>query len=332
MKAPQPVIFMLAAVMVLGVTAPRAGCQSTPAVRGSAREGTPVPTPKGTSNAQVAPEEPDFAFIAGGPYTQPKGSFQLVMPGWWSVRHSTAGGMTTGHSEFGALFRNEWGLTDRWELDLITQAEGERDSLNGARQNSTFAVADSTLGIRYRLLREPSFPLTLTMGPQIILPTGSVASGTGFGRAGYAWDVSTARDWGGLFFIYNSFNYAWFPGAADPASRRTFNLSTMAYGSALGMRPLEKDAGADTHHDIHTFLEFGWARAETIQNSLAGPSKGAEVQMVLAPGIRYGLMRRYSDGKEKNLYEVGVSFPLGLNSMTPRMGVILQIQIEHVFE
>ncbi len=282
--------------------------------------------------ANQGPEEPDFAFIAGGPYTQPQGSFQIIMAGQWGTRSVIQNASTLRMTQYGTLFRNEWGLTDRWELDLIAPGAGERDTVNGIRTLSDFAMADSVLGVRYRLLKESAHPFTLATGPQIILPTGSIASGTSVGKTGYAWDLSTAKDWSGPVFMFNSLNYSFFPSVSDPLgnSPRRFTLHNFAYGGTLGIRALERDHGPGAHHDLHCFVEYGVARTETLASG-ANPTKAAEVNMVMAPGFRYGFMTRYRNGVEQHLLEVGVSFPFGLNTQTPSHGLIVQVQIEHIF-
>ena len=59
--------------------------------------------------------------------------------------------------------------------------------------------------------------------------------------------------------------------------------------------------------------------------------KTAEVNMIIAPGVRYGFMTHYRNGVENHLVEIGVSFPFGLNNQTPGRGVIFQVQLEHIF-
>lgn len=269
------------------------------------------------------PEEPDFAFVAGGPYTQKKNSVQFILPSQWGRRRSVVGGSILDRAEFGTLLRTEWGFTDRLELDLIVPAQGARERLDEITINSNFSLADAVLGARYRLLRESSAPFTLTTGPQIILPSGSPLRGTGFDTVGYAWDVAAARDWGGPLFLYTSFNYSFYPSVRDssPGARRNFNLHDLFWGTALGLRMLEKPRGT-SHHDIHLFLEYGLGRQETP----GATAKVAEVQTVIAPGVRYGFLTR-----TKKLFEIGVSIPVGLNRNTPRGGVILQIQFENLF-
>jgi hypothetical protein len=251
--------------------------------------------------ADQGPEEPDFAFIAGGPYTQPKGSLQLIVAGQWGTRRTAQGSAVVTNSQYATLYRNEWGLTDRWELDLIAPGQGERETLNGTPTLSSFALNDTVLGIRYRLFKEDAFPITLTVGPQIILPTGSVSKGTSVGKTGYAWDLSTAKDWGGRVFIYNSLNYSFFPSVGEPQglSQRHFDLHNLSFGSALGLRALERERRSDSHQDIHCFLEYGATRTESLESGPLGAVKVANVAMVVAPGVRYG--------------------------------VIVQMQVEHVF-
>jgi len=273
------------------------------------------------------PEEPDFAFIAGGPYTQRKNSIQSISASQYGRRRSNLGGSTLEHAEFGTLLRTEWGLTDRWELDFIVPAEGGRDRIGPVRLDSSFALGDSVLGTRYRLLQESRAPLTLTMGPQLIIPTGSVASGTSFGQTGVAWDMSAAKDWGGPVFLYTSLNYSIFPSVRLPraAARTAFPLHNIFWGTALGLRPLEKDHGS-SHHDLHAFLEFGVGIEQDLTGDSTAVRRVTDVHTLISPGIRYGLLKHNDD-----LYELGVSFPVGLDRGTPRYGIILQLQFEHVF-
>lgn len=285
-----------------------------------------TPPPQGSEAIASEPEEPDFAFITGGPYTQKKGSPQLIMPSTWGRRTSTVGGIRTRSSEFGTLLRTEYGLTDRWEMDVIFSASGGRIEEGGQRLASTFALDDSVVGARYRLLQESSAPITLTMGPQIIIPTGSFRSGTGNSAKGIAWDVAAAKDWGGPVFVYASANYSFFPSVRPETASgpQHFPLHNIFGATALVFRPLEKDNGPN-HHDIHMFFELGVGREEGLE---LGPpvQKAATTVSVFAPGIRYGLLTAKS-----KLIEIGVSFPIGLNQATPRGGIIVQLQIENFF-
>ncbi|MBI1983609.1 MAG: hypothetical protein HYS61_05365 [Acidobacteria bacterium] len=276
------------------------------------------------ASADDEPEEPDFAFIAGGPYTQKKHSIQFIFPGQWGRRRSKVGNSTLDHAEFGALLRTEWGLTDRWELDIIFAADGERDRHDGTTLASNFALSDTVLGARYRFLDESFAPITLATGPQVIVPSGNPLLGTGFEKTGYAWDLAMAKDWGGPVFLYSSLNYSVFPSVrgSGEASGRAFNLHNIFWATALGLRPLERPRGT-SHHDIHVFLEYGLGREEGLETGPLGPTKVSGVQSLFAPGIRYGVLTG-----TKKLFEIGVSFPLGLNQGTPRAGIIVQIQFE----
>jgi hypothetical protein len=236
------------------------------------------------------------------------------------------GGTPVRRSEFGTLLRTEYGMTDRWELDVIFSASGERETQGPQRLVSTFALADSVVGVRYRLLQESTAPITLTMGPQFIIPTGSFVSGTGNSSPGLAWDVAAAKDWGGPVFVYASANYSFFPSVRPDVagSPQHFPLHNIFGATALVFRPLEKDRGPN-HHDIHMFFEYGVGREEGLE---FGPAvqKASSTVSVFAPGIRYGFLTGGS-----KLFEIGVSFPLGLNQATPRGGIIVQLQIENLF-
>jgi hypothetical protein len=164
------------------------------------------------------------------------------------------------------------------------------------------------------------------MGPQLIIPTGSLPSGTGNSAMGYAWDIAAAKDWGGPVFVFASANYRFFPWARPgvAGAPQHFPLHDLFTATALGIRALEKTKGPN-HHDIHMFLEYALGREESIDVGTT-VQKSAPTVSIFAPGIRYGLLT----GKSK-LIEIGVSFPIGLNQSSPRGGVVLQFQIENLF-
>ena len=305
----------------LGVKAAPQSDVRVPAPAQSNPAGSPTP-----STEKAEPEEPDFAFIAGGPYTQAKNSLQVIFAGQWGRRNSRVAGGTLHHAEYGLLTRAEWGLTDRWELDAMIPVEGERHRLGVTLLDSTSSLADSIVGVRYRLLREPSAPFTLTMGPQIVLPSGSTAQGTGFGAVGYAWDMAAAKDFGGPVFLLASLNYSLFPSVRSPfpEEQRRYNIHTLFWGNALVVRALEKDRGSN-HHDLHLYFEYGLSREENLEaTNPAG--KVADLVSVFSPGIRYGFLT-----KDKKLFEIGVVFPVGLSSAAAHHGIVVQVQFEQIF-
>ena len=241
-------------------------------------------------------EQPDYAFLASSAYLQNKATMQLITFGRIDTRR--------GDASFPSVFlRTEWGLTDRWELDLVTTGQGADFVTRG----------DSLLGTRFNLLDETKGrPFSLSMGPQLLFPTGHVGLGTSLGRLGYAWDVTASKDFGGPFFTYYGVNYA-----ATP--RPDFVFNTLNWSFALGMRPLERDTPSGGHHDIHLFAEY----AGTRQNSVDGRLKTTTLTSAAAPGIRYGYKT-----KQDTLIEIGVSVPLGLTHASPNYGWIVQLQFE----
>ena len=271
------------------------------------------------ARAQDEPEEPDYAFVADGPYTQQKNSLQLIAPGMIGWRTSGAG---LERRFYDTLLRIEWGFTANLELDVEIPATGLRERTPGTTLSSDFGLSDTLLGVRYRVLNEEDSPITLTMGPQVIFPSGDVLRGRGFDSFGFAWDVAAAKDWGGPFFVYSSLNYAVIPSVSIPGVAGDFTLNQLAYGSALGIRALEKPIG-ETHHDLHAFLEVGIERGEEVQATALGAIKTSSVSAIFSPGIRYGFM-----SASKKLIEIGVAFPVGLNDNAPRASIIFQVQFE----
>lgn len=273
----------------------------------------------GAARAQEpeAPEEPDFFFLTGGPYTQKKNSPQIIWANQWGL--DSSGGVRL--REYAGAGRFEWGLTDRWEADFEFGALAVRERVTGVTTFSATGAADLLVGVRYRLLRESDFPLTLTTGPQVILPVASRRRGLGSGEVGYGWDLTAAKDWGGPVFLAASVNLSVTPNvpAFPDGSGPEFDLSAVGWGTALGLRALERPAAEGSSHDIHVFFEVGGAREDSIEAGRRVRSTSVE----FAPGVRYGFLSAAGA-----LAEVGVSFPLGLTGSAPDWGVILQLQFE----
>ncbi len=260
------------------------------------------------------PEEPDFFFLTGGPYTQKKSSPQVIWANQWF--RSRSGDIST-RDYFGAG-RAEWGITDRWEVDFEFGALVLKERVGGATTFAEHGAADLLAGVRYRVLRESSAPFTLTMGPQIIFPVASRARGLGTGEVGYAWDVAAAKDWGGPVFLVASLNLGLTPDvpAFPDGSGPEFDLSSVEWATALGWRALERPSG-DANHDIHVLFELGGVRADDID---AGTRVRA-TELQFSPGFRYGYLSHWG-----SLTEIGVAFPIGLTRDSPDWGVILQVQ------
>jgi hypothetical protein len=274
------------------------------------------------------PEEPDYAFLAGGPFTQLKNSIQIIHATVWGTRRFSLPGGRLNQDEFAFFQRTEWGFTDRLELDVITPVQGQRERLNGSSVASAYGFADSVLGVRYRFLTEEKGPLTMAMGPQLILPTGSVSEGTGNGSAGFAWDVSAAKDWGGPVFLFTSYNYSVLPSADDTTSgsSRQFTLHGHKWATALGLRALERLSESGGNHDVHVFLETGGAWGHEVEPGSAVGTRRSQLSWAVTPGIRYGFLTA-----RKTLIEIGVAAPIGLGPNGPKRGIQIQFQFEKVF-
>ena len=273
--------------------------------------------PLAAQDGAVAPEEPDFFFLTDGPYTQKKNSSQIIWANQW-FRDRT--GSQRARSYLGAG-RFEWGLSDYLEADFEFGALGLWEHELGVGTFSASGADNLLVGVRYRLLREPRFPFTLTLGPQVVTPVASRRRGLGSGKVAYAWDVSAARDWGGALFAAASLNLSLTPDvpALPDGSGREVDLSGLGWAVALGLRALERGTVSGGQHDIHIMLEVGGAREDDLE---AGQRvRSTEVQF--APGVRYGFLSRGGA-----LAEIGVSFPLGLTGAAPDWGIILQFQFE----
>lgn len=266
------------------------------------------------------PEEPDFAFVTGSPYTESKRFLQIILNNQFTQEEVNG---TTERLLSNSL-RLEYGFTDRLEADLVVNfvnswltAPGVESNLNG--------FGPSLLGVRYRILRESSAPITLTFGPQILPPTANIAKGFGSGGFGLAWDLTTGREWNRWFFHYLAVNYATTFAVLDPTagSRADFTLHTLNYGLALGFRPVEHMTASGNKHDLHVTMEFdGTLSQEILPGNVTG-QRTTENQFFFIPGARYGFLT-----PKKFLAEVGIAGIVGLTAAAPDWGLILQTQFE----
>lgn len=258
------------------------------------------------------PEEPDYFFLTGGPYTQKRGSPQIIWANQWAWSGEGPGRLR----EYTGAGRFEIGLTDRWEADFEFGAVNLRQGGDGQS-----GVADFLAGARYRLLDESFAPFALTLGPQVVLPTASVERGLGNGEPGYALDVAAAKDWGGPVFLAASLNVLWTPNVPSGVgpTAQDVDLTDIGAAMALAWRALERSTNGGVHHDIHIFLETGWDQTEA-------PEDGSATRTsfwLLSPGFRYGFT---SAGGA--LTEIGVALPVGINRSAPDWGWIIQAQFE----
>jgi hypothetical protein len=274
------------------------------------------------------PEEPDFAFVSGSAYTQVKKSAQFIHQTAFATRRVTDLLGLRNDDAFLFFQRLEYGITDRWELDIVFPAAGSRTRRNGSAISSAYGMTDSVIGVRYRMLNEESAPVTVAMGPQLILPSGSVGKGTGVGGTGIAWDVAVSKDWGGPIFMYNTLNYRLIPSGDDstPGSGKKFALHGATWATAIGLRPMEHSLKSGGKHDFHGFLEAGGNWQQSVDPGAIFGTRAGELTWVFAPGIRYGYINA-----RKTLVEIGVSFPIGLGPNGPKRGVAIQFQIEKLF-
>jgi len=279
-----------------------------------------------TKPTDPEPEEPDFAFLTGGPYTQGEGLIQFILSSAYATDAQTRGGIRSRSRTFESSLRVEWGFTDEIEGDLVGGFGSFSSSDNGSPTAAGHGVTDTLFGLRNRFLNEEWAPLTLTFGPQIIAPTGDRKDGLGLGVPGYALDLTLAKDWGGPFFAYASGNYLWTPHVHDPApsSLRHFTLDTFTYACALGYRLLEREGEAkDSREDIHCYLEFRGERERQLNPNPGGTRRSLSGPLGMGLGARYGILV-----PEKRLLEVGLMFTWGLNRAADDRALLLQLQWE----
>ncbi|MGI8784302.1 MAG: hypothetical protein ACR2L2_11715 [Acidobacteriota bacterium] len=263
----------------------------------------------------TSPEEPDFAFITGGPFTQGKKVPQFISA--FNYGRFKGPSKRFFSDNWSRTLRIEWGFTDKLEGDFIF-GNYESVTRSSAGRFGERGWDDTVAGIRYRLLNEEDHPFTLTLGPQVIAPTSAGSDWT------YAVDIASAKDWGGPVFIFTSLNYRVTPGVerlTSSSAESTFH--GLNWASALGLRLLEQKRANGSLQDIHGFLELGGEVEQEFESPLLSSKKDSRHAVLFAPGIRWGFMT-----PRKNLFELGISFPLGLNRHAADWGIIAQLQIE----
>lgn len=268
------------------------------------------------------PEEPDYAFVTGSPYTETKKFLQIILTNFFNSFDEA--GITS--RELNNFLRFEYGITDRLEADLVLNFNDQWNS--GADGNSdAHGFGDTLLGLRYRILREPEFPITLSFGPQILLP-GSFSKSFSSGGFGLAWDLTTGREWNRWFFHYLSLNYATTFAAKDPTqgSFSDFNLHNFNWGVALGFRPIEKTTRSGGRHDLHVTIEASGTFGQSVAAGSVQGFPTTDNEIIFVPGLRYGYIT-----PKKFLAEVGLAGVIGLSSDSPDWGLILQTQWEFGF-
>lgn len=270
------------------------------------------------------PEEPGFAFLTGRPYTQDAGLLQVL----WTTHASKDTFHLQGISHQIWVMENtlrlEWGLTDDLEIDLLSGWAFSTGSVDGTPVGDERGLMDSMLGVRYRILDEAWAPLTLTFGPQLLIPTGDPDKGFGTGGIGTAFDLTLAKDWGGSFFAFASAAYELTPGVDDPVSNsdRTFTLDAFTYAFALGTRLMKRSGipGA-LDEDLHFLLEVRGAREHRLERTAAGTRRSLSGPLEMGLGLRYGIVF-----PDRRLVEVGLLVSLGLNEAADDAALVLQIQ------
>jgi hypothetical protein len=250
--------------------------------------------------------------LTGGPYTQQKHSPQII----WALRWLNGKTEDWTVRELSGAGRLEFGVTDYLEADFEFGATRTRqESLSQALLDTQ--LDGMMLGARYRILREDFAPITLTVGPQLLIPTRTTRPWeTGYG---YGVDVTAAKDWGGPAFAAASINWRNTPGIRAAATGPSASLEELSFAFALGLRPLETVTRNDTKHDLHAFAELQTTREDGIEADQISKS----TNVVFAPGVRYGFLN-----KQGVLAEIGVAFPVGLNRDAPDWGAFLQFQLE----
>jgi hypothetical protein len=280
-----------------------------------------------TEEKKDEPEEPDFGFLGSSAYTQVKQTLQFIHASSYGTRRFPDPGGRRNEDEYLFFQRAEYGITDRWEVDLQMPFQGSRTRANGMAVAGDGGLGDMLLGVRYQVLHEGKAPVAMTMGPQVIFPSGSARKGTGNNSIGLAWDFAMSKDWRGPVFWYGDANYHAFPRAADttPGSTSRFALHGVSYATTLGFRAMERNSGS-VHHDIHAYLEGAGAWEQEIEPGISTGARRGKLTWQVSPGIRYGHL-----SQRQTLIEIGFAAPVGLGPNGPKQSFIVQFQYEFYF-
>lgn len=221
-------------------------------------------------------------------YPQEKGEFQFTFVSKFSKSAET--------SWFETPLRVEYGLTDRWQVEL------EWSGINRLRtsKGKTRGPGDLQIGTKYSWMNIHGANLHLAAGFELGLPTGSVAKGIGEGQIEYEPYVVVARDFPKLdrLQLFSQLGISFTQRVTE-----TDDDDDEARG-----RTLEWNSGFFLpYRKARLTAEFNWSR-NSHENSL-----------YVTPGIIWKLPREV---------EFGFGMPFGVSRGTDRFRAIVTLTYE----
>ena len=178
---------------------------------------------------------------------------------------------------------------------------------------ATRGIGDAAINYRYQLRGMHEERVALAPRLTLIVPTGSVSTGSGAGGAGIQLNLPLSAELSPRLVTHLNAGATVTPGARIPGSARMRTTSFNVGESFIWL--LEQR--------VNLMLEASWASVESID----GPrSTARESQLLLSPGVRWS----YDLANGMQIVP-GVAMPLGIGRTSGSRWLFLYFSVEHPF-
>jgi len=238
----------------------------------------------------------DNSFLAEEAYNQEPGV----------VQHISAFTRLWNSRTWAYTFTQEWPVPDHWRHQLSY-------TLAGAKTGQTFdrSFGDLLLNYRYQLVGSGETRLAVSPRATLILPSGSVKNGSGYGGTGVQGVVPASYVLNRHFVSHYDLGGTLIPRARDFAGDRAASYGYNATGSLIWL----------AHPQLNGMFETSWTSAHLVTRP-----HGTDVQntLWLAPGARFAF--NFKSGLQ---IVPGVAYLAGVGPSSRDHGAFFYLSFEH---
>lgn len=249
-------------------------------------------------HASVAEEHPiqDNSFLAEEAYNQEPGVVQHIQT-FTRLWNSKA---------WAYSFTQEWPVPNHWRHQLsYTVVEAKTD------RSLDQAFGDLLLNYRYQLTGDGDSRLAISPRATLIVPTGSVQNGSGYGGTGVQALVPASYVLNRRFVTHYDLGGTWIPRAHDAADDVASSYGYSAAGSLIWL----------AHSRLNGMFETSWTSGHLVSRP-----HGTNVQdtLWLAPGARFAF--NFKSGLQ---IVPGVAYVAGVGPSSGDRGAFFYLSFEH---
>jgi hypothetical protein len=203
-------------------------------------------------------------------------------------------------------FTQEWPVPDHWRHQLSYTLVDAKPSQN---LNSSFG--DLLLNYRYQLVGDGETRLAVSPRATLIVPTGSVKNGSGYGGAGLQAVVPASYVINRHFVSHYDLGGTLIPHARDAAADTAHSYGYNATGSLIWL----------AHARVNGMFETSWTSTHIVSRP-----HGTDVQnsLWLAPGARFAF--NFKSGLQ---IVPGVAYVAGVGPSSGNPGAFFYLSFEH---